>query len=63
MLLLSRGRVREQVESQKGAAMKQCPDGYREVFCRYITRKGKRIYPKNAKFFHFFVKDKPNTKK
>jgi len=28
----------------------------REVFCRYITVKGKRIYPKNAKAFHFWVK-------
>ena len=26
-----------------------------EIFCRYITVKGKRIYPKKAKFFHFFV--------
>jgi hypothetical protein len=36
--------------------VKHCPDGYKEVFCRYITKNGKRIYPKNAKFFHFFVK-------
>jgi hypothetical protein len=43
--------------------MKECPVGYREVFCRYIVRKGKRIYPKNARFFHFFVKDKPDSKK
>lgn len=28
----------------------------REIFCRYIWRYGKRIYPKSAKFFHFFVK-------
>ena len=27
----------------------------REIFCRYITRNGKRIYPKKAKFFHFYV--------
>jgi hypothetical protein len=50
------------VESQKGTPMKTCPDGYREVFCRYIVRNGKRIYPKNARFFHFFVKDKTDTK-
>jgi len=31
---------------------------WEEVFCRYITRKGKRIYPKNARFFHFWVKRK-----
>jgi len=30
--------------------------GYREVFCRYITRNGKIIYPKNASVFHFYVK-------
>lgn len=27
-----------------------------EVYCRYIVKNGKRIYPKNAEFFHFFVK-------
>lgn len=43
--------------------MKECPVGYREVFCRFIVRKGKRIYRKNARFFHFFVKDKTETKK
>jgi Zn/Cd-binding protein ZinT len=32
--------------------------GYREVFCRYIRRNGKIIYPKKAKAFHFFVKCK-----
>jgi hypothetical protein len=30
----------------------------KEIFCRYIVRKGKIIYPKNAKFFRFFVNDK-----
>lgn len=35
---------------------KQPKVGYREVFCRYITRNGKRIYPKNAKVFHFYIK-------
>ncbi len=34
------------------------PEGYREVFCRYITKNGKRIYPKNGKVFRFFVKIK-----
>jgi hypothetical protein len=43
--------------------MKECPEGYKEVFCRYITRKGKRIYPKNARFFHFFVKVSAEKKK
>jgi hypothetical protein len=35
---------------------------YDEVFARYITRNGKRIYPKKGKYFHFFVKKKPATK-
>jgi len=34
------------------------PEGYREVFCRYITKNGERIYPKNGKVFRFFVKIK-----
>ena len=28
------------------------------VFCRYITKNGKRIYPKHAKFFKFLAKKK-----
>jgi hypothetical protein len=30
--------------------------GCREVFCPYVIRKGKIIYPKKAKVFHFYVK-------
>ncbi len=26
-----------------------------EIFCRYIKKKGRIIYPKNAKFFHFWI--------
>jgi hypothetical protein len=37
-------------------AKKPPPTGYREVFCRYIRRNGKIIYPKNGKVFHFYVK-------
>jgi hypothetical protein len=36
-------------------------DGKVEIFCRYITRKGVKIYPKNAKFFRFWVD--PNKRK
>lgn len=39
--------------------MRKCPEGYREVICRYVRRNGKIIYPKNAKVFRFFVKDEP----
>jgi Zn/Cd-binding protein ZinT len=27
-----------------------------EVFARYVTRNGRIIYPKKAKFFHFYIK-------
>lgn len=29
-----------------------------EIFCRYIIRKGKTIFPKKSKFFHFWIKTK-----
>jgi hypothetical protein len=29
-----------------------------EIFCRYVTRGGKKIYPKGSKFFHFWVTEK-----
>ncbi|GEM_PF-2390154 len=32
----------------------------REVFCRYIRKNGKVIYPKNATYFHFLVDDIPS---
>ncbi|MBP3644814.1 MAG: hypothetical protein J6K55_00120 [Clostridia bacterium] len=31
--------------------------GMREVFCRFIRRNGRIIYPKNARYFHFWVRD------
>jgi len=31
---------------------------YKKVFCRYITKNGKRIFPKTAKCFCFLVKVK-----
>lgn len=27
----------------------------KEIFCRYIHRNGKIIYPKNGRLFHFWV--------
>lgn len=27
----------------------------KEIFCRFIVRNGKKIYPKHRRFFHFFV--------
>jgi len=38
--------------------MKTVPNGYREVFCKYIRKNGKIIYPKSGKVFHFFIKVK-----
>lgn len=32
--------------------------GYHLVFCRYIRRNGKLVYPKNGRFFRFWVKNK-----
>ena len=33
-------------------------NGTLEVFCKYIVKNGKRIYPKKATCFHFIVKRK-----
>lgn len=32
--------------------------GYHLVFCRCIRRNGKLVYPKNGRFFRFWVKNK-----
>ena len=34
---------------------------YKLIFCKYIVRKGRRIYPKKAKCFRFWMKVKPNA--
>jgi hypothetical protein len=39
-------------------AQKNPPPGYRVVYSRYVRRNGKIIYPKKAKVFRFFVKEK-----
>ena len=31
--------------------------GYHEVFCTSVVRNGVVIYPKNARFFHFWAKN------
>lgn len=31
--------------------------GFKVVYCRYVVRNGKRVYPKNARFFRFLVPD------
>lgn len=36
----------------------QPKEGYKEIFCKKIVKNGKVVYPKNSKFFHFYVKDK-----
>ena len=33
----------------------QTENGKKEVFCRYIRKGGKIIYPKKGNFFHFFI--------
>ena len=32
-----------------------------EVICRYIRKNGRIIYPKNGKYFHFYVDKKDKT--
>ncbi len=44
------------------AEQKYSPLDYDEVYCRFIRKKGKMIYPKNGKYFHFWVKKKPTDK-
>jgi hypothetical protein len=34
--------------------------GYEEIFCRFITKNGKRIYARNGGVFHFWMKSKSN---
>ncbi len=34
-----------------------------EIFCRYIHKNGKVIYPKNGKFFHFWIDNKKDSAK
>ena len=42
--------------SLKGGTMKKSvPRGKKVIYCRFITKAGKRIYPRNAKFFRFVV--------
>lgn len=32
--------------------------GQKEIFCRFIRKKnGQVVYPKNSKYFHFWVND------
>jgi len=46
------------VGKKKKDKNEEAPKGYREVFARYVRRKdGTIMYPKNAKVFHFYVKD------
>jgi Zn/Cd-binding protein ZinT len=33
-----------------------------EIFCRYIIKNGKRIYPHRSKFFHFFIDEDSKIK-
>lgn len=37
---------------------KQNRPGYHLVFCRYIRRNGKLIFPKNGRLFCFWAKNK-----
>ena len=39
-------------------AKTQDENGMTRVFCRYIVKNGKRIYPKRSKYFTFLVSSK-----
>ena len=41
--------------SENLSSKSQKDEGKKEIFCKYITKNGKRIYPKNGKLFHFFI--------
>lgn len=44
-------KPREKINNQERSACMT------EVFCRYIRKNGKIIYPKKGKFFHFWTED------
>lgn len=33
------------------------PRGYKVIYCRYIVRNGRMIFPKSSRFFRFVVKE------
>lgn len=33
----------------------------KEIFCRFIRKNGKIIYPKNGKFFHFWIEESKDS--
>ncbi len=39
-------------------AINKPSEEYVEIFCRYIYKNGRRIYPKNGKSFHFYIRRK-----
>ena len=45
----------DKVKKRKANLSKPVKAGYKEVICAYITKNGKRIYPK-GKAFRFIVK-------
>ncbi|MEI3097224.1 MAG: hypothetical protein V8T33_13085 [Parabacteroides distasonis] len=52
-----------QVVRQIGKEVFNAEDQTREdsktrIFCRYIVKNGKRIYPKTSRYFSFLVSDK-----
>jgi len=36
--------------------MRRRANGKVEVFCRFVRKNGKYIYPKRSKYFHFWAK-------
>jgi len=48
----------ESIRRMNGVPQKK---GYELVFCKYIVRNGKRVYPRKAKAFRFWMKIKPDA--
>jgi len=46
-------------QKMKKTSTRESSDGKIEIFCRYIIRKGKKVFPpKGKKVWHFWVKPK-----
>lgn len=44
--------MKDQVQNESGKI---------RIFCRYIIKNGKKIYPKRSKYFSFLVSDKKSA--
>lgn len=45
------------MKNKRNSKGEACPRGYKWVYARFIRKNGKIIYPRNARFFKFLVKE------